>query len=353
LILFAVSRQTNPMSNPPIRIATVSDTPDPDWVWLRDLMGPDFEVAERRLSWTSFSMAAGSGPKAMRRFHGAQALAQASRRKPFDVIVSHGPWVSAWVEGIAGSSKRGARHLAFSFNFTDLPTGARRAVMRRGFKNVDAFAVFTDAEQDIYANYFAIDRSKFLRTPWGVAPPLAAIQPRVIEDEYFAALGGEARDYAVLCEAVRLCPHLNFVAVARPHNFGGLNPPENLEVRFNLPFDEAWGIVQHARAALIPLRSRETPCGLVTLVGGMHLGKAQIVTDAAGAADYLKDGETGLLVPAGDAQALAAAIRRLDQDPALAARLGAAAKTYASAQCSEADTVAFFAELLNRWFGQN
>jgi glycosyltransferase involved in cell wall biosynthesis len=185
-----------------------------------------------------------------------------------------------------------------------------------------------------------------------VAPPLAATQPRLIEDEYFAALGGEARDYAVLCEAARQCPDLKFVVVARPHNFDGLNPPENLEVRFNLPLNEAWGIVQHAKAALVPLRSRETPCGLVTLVGGMHLGKAQIVTGAAGAADYLKDGETGILVPAGDAQALAAAIRRLDTDPALAARLGAAAKAYAGAHCSEAQTVGFFADLLSHWFGE-
>jgi hypothetical protein len=340
------------MIKPPIRIASISANPDPDWAWLRDLMGPDFAVAGRKLTWTTFTMAVETGPKAFGRYHGADALARAARRKPFDVIVSHGPWTTAWTEW-AGETKEGsARHLAFSFNFTDLPKGPRKWLMARSFRKVDAFAVFTDAEQDLYARYFGIDRSRILRAPWGVAPPLTTLQPRRIEGDYFAALGGEARDYKVLCEAARALPDIRFVAVARPHNFEGLNPPDNLEVRFNLPFEEAWGIVQHASAALIPLRSRETPCGLVTLVGGMHLGKAQIVTDAAGAAEYLKDGETGLLVPAGDAQALAAAIRRLDQDPALAARLGAAAKTYAQTHCSEAQTVSFFADLLNRWFGE-
>ncbi|WP_428409708.1 glycosyltransferase [Hyphococcus sp.] len=338
------------MTPSPIRIANISDNPDPRWAWIRDLMPADFEVAGRRLHWESFSMAAGR-PRALGRWRAGRALAKAAKREPFDLVVSHGPWVTAWTEAAAGSAKGSAKHLAFSFNFTDLPTGPRKGLMQQAFKRVEAFAVFTDAEQGLYADYFGIERGKFLRAPWGVAPPLSGLQPKTVEGEYFAALGGEARDYAVLCEAARALPQTRFIAVARPHNFERLNPPENLEVRFNLPFETAWGIVQHARAAIVPLRSRETPCGLVSLVGAMHLGKAQIVTDAAGAADYLKDGETGLLVPAGDAAALANAVRRLEADPALAARLGDAAKAYASSHCSEADTVRFFEGVLTRWFG--
>lgn len=336
----------------PIRIATISSNPDPNWAWLRDLMGADFTINGRPLEWRSYSTAHGPARfAAMGRWRAAKALKQSIMRQPFDLVVSHGPWTTAWTEWIASPAKAGARHLAFSFNFTDLPTGLRKALMARAFEKVDAFAVFTDAEQDLYAETFGLDRSKLLRAPWGVAPPLSTPQPALIEGDYFAALGGEARDYAILCQAARSLPDIRFAAVARPHNFDGLNPPENLEVFYNLPFEQAWGLVQNAKAAVIPLRSRETPCGLVTLVGGMHLGKAQIVTDAAGAADYLQDEQTGLLVPAGDAQSLAAAILRLDQDGALTARLGAAAKAYAAAHCSEDATVSFFAGLLKRWFG--
>ena len=345
------------MTQPPIRIATISDAPDPDWAWIRDLMAPDYEIAGRRLHWTPYSLAAPRKKLQFAyRYAGVRRLISDARKQPYDLIITHGPWMTTWVERVGqaakGPKENPARHLAFSFNFTDLPTGFRKSVMKRAFDGVDAFAVFTDAEQGLYADYFNIDRSRFWRAPWGVAPPLAGPQPRTIEGDYFAALGGEARDYAVLCEAARALPGTRFVAVARPHNFEGLNPPENLEVRFNLPFEEAWGIVQHARAALVPLRSRETPCGLVTLVGAMHIGKAQIVTDAAGAADYLRDGETGLLVPPGDASALAAAVTRLEADPALANRLGQAARDFAEANCSEARTIAFFETVLVRWFGE-
>jgi glycosyltransferase involved in cell wall biosynthesis len=70
-----------------------------------------------------------------------------------------------------------------------------------------------------------------------------------------------------------------------------------------------------------------------------------------GVSDYIKENDTGLLVPANDANAMASAVTRLHQDPALAARLGRAAKTYAADNCSEAATVEFFEGVLSRWFG--
>jgi len=55
----------------------------------------------------------------------------------------------------------------------------------------------------------------------------------------------------------------------------------------------------------------------------------------------VRDGVTGLLVPAGDAAALSAAIGRVLKDPALAADLGAAARrqvlaSYGPARMAEA-----------------
>ncbi|HET6497441.1 MAG TPA: glycosyltransferase family 4 protein, partial [Coriobacteriia bacterium] len=56
----------------------------------------------------------------------------------------------------------------------------------------------------------------------------------------------------------------------------------------------------------------------------MALAKPVVATRVGGLADVVVDGETGLLVPPADPEALAAAVARLLRDPALTARLGEA-----------------------------
>jgi glycosyltransferase involved in cell wall biosynthesis len=77
----------------------------------------------------------------------------------------------------------------------------------------------------------------------------------------------------------------------------------------------------------IRTRTFREPWGMV-VNEAMHQGLPVIATDAVGAAagGLLRDGRNGLVVPAGDERALAAAIRRLHDDPAERARLGAAAR---------------------------
>lgn len=62
----------------------------------------------------------------------------------------------------------------------------------------------------------------------------------------------------------------------------------------------------------------------VVLLEAMTYGVPVIGSNVGGITDIVTDGETGLLVPPGDAEALMAAITRLKHDPALTAKLGAA-----------------------------
>jgi glycosyltransferase involved in cell wall biosynthesis len=78
-------------------------------------------------------------------------------------------------------------------------------------------------------------------------------------------------------------------------------------------------------AALYVLPSREEAFGLA-LVEGMACGLPVVATRTAGPRDIVDDGRTGLLVTPGSAPELAAAIRRLLDDPALARSLGTAAR---------------------------
>src|SRR6185312_3466518 len=77
----------------------------------------------------------------------------------------------------------------------------------------------------------------------------------------------------------------------------------------------------------IPTRTFREPWGLVANEA-MNRGLPVIASDAVGAAagGLVQDARNGLIVPAGDAVALAAAMRRLVRDSAMRARLGAAAR---------------------------
>jgi len=79
------------------------------------------------------------------------------------------------------------------------------------------------------------------------------------------------------------------------------------------------------------------PWGLV-VNEAMHQGLPVIATDAVGAAagGLVEHGRTGLVVPAGDAAALAAALRRLYEEPGLRDRLGAAARERVAAYSFDA-----------------
>lgn len=87
----------------------------------------------------------------------------------------------------------------------------------------------------------------------------------------------------------------------------------------------------------IPTRTFREPWGLV-VNEAMNRGLPVIASDAVGAAagGLVKDGRNGLVVPACEPVALAAALRQLACDPALRARMGAAARTDVSAYTYDA-----------------
>jgi glycosyltransferase involved in cell wall biosynthesis len=62
-----------------------------------------------------------------------------------------------------------------------------------------------------------------------------------------------------------------------------------------------------------------------------------VTTTATGAVDSVADGETGLLVEPGDAAGLARALRTLHHDTALARRMGAAGRRWATTHFSRPD----------------
>jgi glycosyltransferase involved in cell wall biosynthesis len=87
------------------------------------------------------------------------------------------------------------------------------------------------------------------------------------------------------------------------------------------------------RAAIVICPSRREGYGVVAREAMAH-GRPVVASAVGGLLDAVEDERTGLLVPPGDVGALRAAIERLLLDPALRARLGAAARERASERFS-------------------
>lgn len=75
------------------------------------------------------------------------------------------------------------------------------------------------------------------------------------------------------------------------------------------------------------------PFGLV-IAEGMAAGKPVVATNGGGAREIVADGETGLLVPMGDAEAMASALLQLLEDPEQARRMGERGRERVAAQFS-------------------
>lgn len=101
--------------------------------------------------------------------------------------------------------------------------------------------------------------------------------------------------------------------------------PWAARVRFLGAVAEAEKAALLAAADIVVSPARYESFGLVA-VEAMMFGKPVISTTAGGIPEVVEDGATGLLVPPGEPEALATAMRRLITDDALRARMGAAGR---------------------------
>ena len=92
-----------------------------------------------------------------------------------------------------------------------------------------------------------------------------------------------------------------------------------------------WPVLERADIVVAP--SLQEPFGNV-VVEAQLAGRPVVAAAAYGHLESVTDFETGLLVPPGDAEALADAVARLITDPALAARLGEQARAEAERRFS-------------------
>jgi glycosyltransferase involved in cell wall biosynthesis len=96
--------------------------------------------------------------------------------------------------------------------------------------------------------------------------------------------------------------------------------------------DDMAGLLRRCHVACLPSYREGLPLFLAEAAAS---GRPLVGTDVPGCRAVVRDGETGLCVPARDVGALATALGRLIDDARLRHRLGAAARTFAEAELSD------------------
>jgi glycosyltransferase involved in cell wall biosynthesis len=126
------------------------------------------------------------------------------------------------------------------------------------------------------------------------------------------------RAYAALTDA----PPLVLIGATRPESLPHL--PPNVILLRDWPEAAVQGAWRRSLMGLVPSVWSE-PCPTVVLEA-MAAGRPVIASHIGGIPEMLVDGQTGVLVPPGDADALRHAIQRLLNRPDLRASIGAAAR---------------------------
>jgi glycosyltransferase involved in cell wall biosynthesis len=322
-------------------IVCCSEISDPNWRWIADHFSEKdvrFEFIDCcprnwiERQFTSLNLA---------RLRGSLEAVLSAKRKNGAILVSHGPTLAAWCGIFARLIFLRSALIAHSFNFVELPNSLKTKIFSIGLSRVHRFVVFSKIEITVYARKFHIPESRFSFVHWGVRrPATGGASSRPIG--YVSAIGGNARDYGTLIEAARLLPDIPFVLVVRPSSLEGMVVPANVTVHINLSLEATMNVLFESCFMVLPLNSSEVPCGHVTIVAAMHLGRTMIVTASTGIADYVKDGENALTVPVASTSDLVQAIARLWLDDSLRQSLEKNSLRFATAQCTEENIAQHF-----------
>jgi len=209
----------------------------------------------------------------------------------------------------------------------------KRLMKKVADRSIDLYLVWASREIEAYSEAFQLPREKFRFQPYHTTLDQNRFQVR--DEGYLFSGGNFARDYSTLLEAVDDLPVEVKVASTRRENFAGLRIPPNVDVR-GYNHDAYIDVMAGCRLNVVTLSPGLLHSGgQQTFLNSMFMGKPTIVSDPAGAADYISNGENGLLVEPGDPAALREAIRWVLDNPEKARRMGEKARSTADQLSTE------------------
>jgi glycosyltransferase involved in cell wall biosynthesis len=194
----------------------------------------------------------------------------------------------------------------------------------KAHRRMTRILVHSRTQLELAARELGIPRERMRFVPYSADTEFW--RPQVTPQERLVVSAGlEHRDYATLDAAcARIDCDLSIAAASlhTPHAICTMPPATSkaiIQPRSHLDLRDLYA---RASVVAVPLVPNDFQAGVTTLLEAMAMGKAVVVSATQGQRDVVVDGETGLMVPPDNPQALAAALRRLLDDPGERARLG-------------------------------
>jgi len=159
-------------------------------------------------------------------------------------------------------------------------------------------------------------------------------------------MGSANRDYRTLTDAV-IGTGIKTVIIAKKELLDAIPDHKDLIKLHGLTLSECNNILGGALINVVPIADTETAAGQVTFTTSMRMGIATIASRCIGTVDYIRDGETGLLVPPGDSKKLARAICELWENGSLRSRIAAAGRAYADKYFSDEAAGEFLGQVID------
>lgn len=210
-----------------------------------------------------------------------------------------------------------------------------------------------------YVDHFIVESlplGKLLHTRFCVPQEKISFIPYAVDEQYFAPhhvtvsthcrnpllfSAGETRgrDYGTLIQAVSPLRNVDVEIAAfgtwfaRERDIGLADATApNINLADRKPRSAMRESYARAACVVVPLRDNVFSAGVTVTLEALAMGRPVIATQSAGLAGYLEDGETGLLVPPGNPDAMRAAISFVLDNPEQAERLSRNGRAAAETQ---------------------
>lgn len=261
----------------------------------------------------------GPGRRRLAKVTQCAALANAARRHSTLVVLTIGPEVVLLALLLRILAPRTTLVCAD-------PLLADRAPARLcwAYRLVDHFVVIRRRDVRLLEAGFGVPAHRCSFVHW----PVDAWEPTTdaAAEPYLYSAGWAQRDWETLLSALRDVPVRAVLAgEVGPHG-RRQHGRAVLDVIGPIPEHEGRALLQGCTLMVLPLLDNGRPAGPLVLLDAMSAGRPVVATRTDGIADYVRDGRDAVLVPPGDAEAMAVAIGRLLGDEAERHRLGEAAR---------------------------